>query len=67
VRNSEGYASVRPKIVFSVGRHKGSCQLFGPASSGGSMVVYDVMSVGLFHFWILREILVQDPYALGVG
>ena len=31
------------------------------------MVVYDVMGVGLFHFWILREILVQDPYSLGVG
>jgi hypothetical protein len=43
------------RSLLSVGR----CEL--------SMVVYDVMGVGLFHFWILRKILVQDPYALGVG
>ena len=32
-----------------------------------SVVVYDVMGVGLFHFWIFRKTLVQDPDALGVG
>lgn len=31
------------------------------------MIVYDVMGVGLFHFGILRKILVQDPYALVIG